>query len=309
MFAELTELVQYPQDQDLSHCIASLRWQTTRGVLVELGEYDHFLNDACVDIRRIFTDGGCLDNGMVIAIGGVGVFFSPDSDLNYSARQCSYEGLPSNQRGELEAILIALHIAINQGWDRVCLYSDSEYAINCVTKWHTKWLRMNWLDAGKKRVAHADLIRSIINLKSRIKVRFAHVRSHQEEPADHLSIDHLTWLGNKNADILATDGMSKQIDEDTMPIVLDDKVCVSWKEDLDPDNVNPALSLITRGIMNSPASEDDAKVTISSISDGIRMKRTLACQSLEMILKPIFEIFKINLVISYKRPHYFRSTY
>ncbi|PWW76737.1 ribonuclease H-like protein, partial [Tuber magnatum] len=86
-------------------------------------------------ILRIYTDGSALHNGKPSAIAGVGVWFGDKDSRNIS------EPLPgprqTNARAELTAILRAINVAPMHR--EVAIYTDSEYAINCVTVWHINW--------------------------------------------------------------------------------------------------------------------------------------------------------------------------
>ena len=66
----------------------------------------------------------------------------------------------TNQRAELAAIKKAYEIieSLNDG-DYYEIYSDSAYAINCLTKWHQSW--------EKSAVANRDLVKAILDLRER----------------------------------------------------------------------------------------------------------------------------------------------
>lgn len=109
---------------------------------------------------KIYTDGSSLGNGQVGAVGGVGVYFGPNDNRNLS------EGLvgtrQTNQRAELTAIQRALELAPRDR--KVIIYSDSNYAINCVTVWFQKWRNNNWVNSAGKAVENKDLVSKIIDM-------------------------------------------------------------------------------------------------------------------------------------------------
>lgn len=109
---------------------------------------------------KIYTDGSSLGNGQVGAVGGVGVYFGPGDGRNLS------EGLTgsrqTNQRAELTAIQRALELA--PGDRKIVIYSDSNYAINCVTIWFQKWRTNNWQNSSGKAVENKDLVVKIIEM-------------------------------------------------------------------------------------------------------------------------------------------------
>jgi|ETNmetMinimDraft_18_1059904.scaffolds.fasta_scaffold04298_2 ribonuclease HI len=158
----------------------------------------------------IFTDGGCINNGKKNARGGVGVYFFKSKTKNYSAPQKPYvdttngkKGKPSNQRGELEAIAYAIK---NSTSNNIVIYTDSNYSINCITKWIKNWKKKGWKNSKGQPVAHSDLIQEIDEYRNIKTIQFKHINSHQPEPVNTGSWEHTIWKGNKIADQLATEG-------------------------------------------------------------------------------------------------------
>lgn len=61
----------------------------------------------------------------------------------------------------------------------IVLYTDSEYCINCLTKWMTGWVSRGWKTSMGGDVLHRDLIESTSKRLSKFKsYRFVHVRAH-----------------------------------------------------------------------------------------------------------------------------------
>jgi len=84
----------------------------------------------------------------------------------------------TNQIGELCAVLEALRA--HPGSEDLVIETDSQYAINCSTKWVQGWKRNGWKNSQKKPVKNADLIRAIDNeIAHRAgSVRFVWVKGH-----------------------------------------------------------------------------------------------------------------------------------
>ncbi|KAJ5693259.1 hypothetical protein N7462_002682 [Penicillium macrosclerotiorum] len=152
---------------------------------------------------RIYTDGSSLRNGTKLASAGVGVFFGPgDSSRNVSeplkgSRQ-------TNQRAELTAILRAIDIAPRHR--DVTIFTDSRYAIDCVTVWFINWRRNDWMTKDKKPVENRDLVESIlvkIEERNELKVKtlFEWIKGHNRDP------------GNEAADRLAVNGAQQGVKE------------------------------------------------------------------------------------------------
>ena len=161
-------------------------------------------------ITRIFTDGGCINNGKKNARGGYGVYIGPDHNLNISKPLT--DDKPTNNKGELSGILEGLMLVLEYSGvfkDKVIIYTDSEYSYNVVTKWVTGWQRKGWKTANGKPVKNKGLIQDIMSVLGEIKkdVSFEHVRSHQKEPRDKTSLEYILWRGNDMADRLATAGI------------------------------------------------------------------------------------------------------
>ncbi|KKK12449.1 RNase H domain protein [Aspergillus ochraceoroseus] len=151
---------------------------------------------------RIYTDGSSLKNGKAHASAGVGVYFGPGDSRNVSeplkgSRQ-------TNQRAELTAILRALDIAPRHR--DVTIFTDSQYAINCVTVWFVKWRRNSWMTADNKPVENKDLVESILSKieernELQVKTLFEWVKGHSSDP------------GNEAADRLAVNGAQRGVSE------------------------------------------------------------------------------------------------
>jgi hypothetical protein len=61
----------------------------------------------------------------------------------------------------------------------VVVYTDSEYAMNCLTKWLVGWASRNWKTTEGKDVLYQDLIKDTSSRLAKFKShRFVHVRAH-----------------------------------------------------------------------------------------------------------------------------------
>lgn len=162
-------------------------------------------------IVELFTDGAASRNGKAGAAGGIGVFFGDGSPLNIS------EPLPAaatatNNVAELTAAvrgldavrLLVLPRLGPHARASVVLYTDSMYAINCVTKWLPAWERNGWKTKTGAPVANRRLLERLARLRALLGAGFVHVRAHGREPNDRASREHFLWYGNMRADQLAT---------------------------------------------------------------------------------------------------------
>jgi ribonuclease HI len=149
----------------------------------------------------IYTDGACSKNGSMSAKAGIGVHFSKRNKIKFNDISVAFpdnQSVPTrnhkvtNQRAELQAIVEALCIT-KEYPHKIIIYTDSEYSINCVTKWFPTWVKKNKLE-DKKNI---DLIKPIYQYYHAKNIVFRHINSHTGLQDEHS-------LGNEEADRLAT---------------------------------------------------------------------------------------------------------
>lgn len=114
-------------------------------------------------VIKIYTDGGCRGNGTMRAVAGIGVYFGKDDKRNVSKK---IDGIGTNNRGELSAILEALRIVKNNT-EMVEIMTDSTYCINGINGDHKI----------KKNSDIFDLIFKVLN-ERKGKTRFIKVLAH-----------------------------------------------------------------------------------------------------------------------------------
>lgn len=127
----------------------------------------------------VFTDGACSQNGKKNASAGIGVYF-PNKEFANIAEEFTIQPV-TNQRAELYAIYTALKkITETTTFNKITIYSDSEYSIKSVTQWIKSWEKNNWKTAGNKPVKNQDIIRPLNDMlkEHKDKIIFKHVRSH-----------------------------------------------------------------------------------------------------------------------------------
>lgn len=139
------------------------------------------------NIVTIYCDGACKGNPGN-AGSGIAVYQNNIVTL--------YTGLfvefGTNNIAELNALKKALEIAEN--YNEVTIYSDSMYAIDCITKWAYTWKKSNWTKKGGE-IKNLELIKELHNLYDNIKnkVIIKHVKGHSgiegNELADRMAIN------------------------------------------------------------------------------------------------------------------------
>lgn len=109
---------------------------------------------------------------------------------------------PTNQRAEITAIILALEQALEEyanldgnPWLDVKIYSDSKYAIGCMTDWVYKWRANGWRNAAGNEVANRDLIEEASDLDDRLKeegdVKYIWIPREDNDEADRICNDAL----------------------------------------------------------------------------------------------------------------------
>lgn len=157
---------------------------------------------------QVYTDGSLKRIGQSMTFGGWSFIVSRDTDEVYSAAGSTYN--TTNQRMELQAIAAALEYVstIRRPSERIVIYSDSAYAVNCyLNDWYIGWLNNGWMNSKNEPVANQDLWAKIIPYFDNFWYDFRKVKGHQgnywnervdmlaQEAADGLK---KTWRGEKN---------------------------------------------------------------------------------------------------------------
>jgi ribonuclease HI len=169
-----------------------------------------------MDEFYLFTDGSSKKKGDKITHSGVGMYLGPEC---YNIKQI-YKDKTNNQC-ELMAIYMAYSIILKNIKQlikynkKINIITDSEYSINCVTKWIKKWEKTKWITSNGTEVKNKELIISINDAMEKInklneqlpdshkiKIKFLHVNSHTV-PNESDKHKYFLWTGNLIADGLA----------------------------------------------------------------------------------------------------------
>lgn len=111
---------------------------------------------------EIYTDGSLKRSGKLTFGGWAFIAIRGGEEIYYAN---AGENNTTNQRMELTAIKNALEYAssVRRGSERVIIYSDSAYAINCyLQEWYVKWQSNGWVNYKGEDVANKDLWFEII---------------------------------------------------------------------------------------------------------------------------------------------------
>ena len=128
---------------------------------------------------EIYTDGSTKRQGPVMTFGGWSFIALRGGERIYEASGSEYG--TTNQRMELLAIRNALQFAAvnRKPGEKVIIYSDSAYAINCCHQnWYRKWQYNGWTNSKGEDVANQDLWIQIIPFFDNVWFNFSKVTGH-----------------------------------------------------------------------------------------------------------------------------------
>ena len=150
------------------------------------------------DPVSIFCDGGCYPNPGPSGT-GMAVYF----DGEIRERFCGHHEMEgSNNRAELFGLLEALKYSeplLNEGFlspkKKAVIYCDSQYAINCVTKWARSWRKNGWVTKKGQPVLNKELIQAASERFETLKTvtEIQKVKGHSGIPGNELA-DQLAEL-------------------------------------------------------------------------------------------------------------------
>jgi ribonuclease HI len=150
----------------------------------------------------VYTDGACSNNGKTNARAGIGIFFGIDDPRNISQK---VEGKQTNNIAELTAILKVYPIIESDinNCKNVIIFTDSEYAIKCVTTYGEKCCNKGWL----QDIPNKELVRKTYETyKNHPNIQIQYVKAHTNNQDLHS-------IGNFYADKLANEAIEKDLDE------------------------------------------------------------------------------------------------
>ena len=157
-------------------------------------------------LTHLFTDGACTRNGKQGAKAAWAFLCVNDATraIEYQESGRIPESEPqTNQRAELQALLNALMYAKTIS-GKICIWSDSQYAINCASVWGPSWRQRGWIKQGGE-IQHLDLIKPLVENSSMMGfiVEYKWVKAHKGGDALH----QFPWMFNHAVDTLATDAL------------------------------------------------------------------------------------------------------
>lgn len=135
--------------------------------------------------KIVYVDGACsLKNNSA----GVGVY---SDDLNFNESVCidSLFDKKTNSLAELYAIKHALDMIDNTNCcdNKICIKSDSIYAVKSLSIWIHTWIKDDWMTSTKKKVCHKELIEQIYNRIANKDISIQWISRIDNDKADKLA--------------------------------------------------------------------------------------------------------------------------
>lgn len=138
-------------------------------------------------VGSMFCDGSCRGNGQRGAFGGWawGFWDGPilGSPRTSGSAPLPHSPTPTNQRAELTALLEALKWLSANGIPSTTIFTDSNYAIQCTSKWGPGWKKAGWKRSSGEPLQNLDLVKPLVEIwKPQWKLQ--HVYGHQKGSSD-----------------------------------------------------------------------------------------------------------------------------
>ncbi|KAL7305197.1 hypothetical protein TKK_0002586 [Trichogramma kaykai] len=148
---------------------------------------DGFLEDENGYIE-VYTDGACKFNGRGNAKAGFGVWFGDNHPLNVVQ---ALDGKATNNRAEIKAVTMAAEQAEKAGIKKLRVNTDSQFLIDCITKWMPNWKKNGWVTSKNETPKNKTELIEMDEACAKLDVKFNHVRGHcgihGNEMADRLA--------------------------------------------------------------------------------------------------------------------------
>lgn len=158
---------------------------------------------------EIYTDGATSMNGQEGAKGGWAFsIYEPKEEGNeWIMSGFGAEYKTTNNKMELTAIiegLAAIQYLVNEE-SQITIYSDSAYAVNCVSQcWYEKWQSNGWRNSKNEPVKNRELWEQLIPYFEDNRYYFKKVKGHsgveENEYVDKLAKDAIKKMDTREED-------------------------------------------------------------------------------------------------------------
>ena len=101
----------------------------------------------------------------------------------------------TNNAAEIQAVTEAIKIAKNNDMKAILIHTDSNFLIDCVTKWMKNWKKNGWKTAKNEPVKNREELEALdraSQMAPPLKIKYKHVKGHSgisgNEEADQLAV-------------------------------------------------------------------------------------------------------------------------
>ena len=131
-------------------------------------------------VLEVYTDGSLKRKELTLRYGGWAYIVVENATTLVHADHGGAKDT-TNQKMELTAVAEALDYVskIRKPNERIIVYSDSAYVINCYAQeWYINWINNGWLNSEKKPVANRELWERIVPYFDNFWYDFRKVEAH-----------------------------------------------------------------------------------------------------------------------------------
>lgn len=150
------------------------------------------------DTIVIYCDGACINNPGE-AGSGLSIYSNNNKPILLYG---DYSKFGTNNTAELNAFYKALSVAIESKASKITIFSDSQYSIDCITKWAYSWKSKSWTKKGGE-IKNLEIIKLAHELYDKHKdiITVNHVKAHNgiegNELADRMGMVAISSKSNK----------------------------------------------------------------------------------------------------------------
>ena len=256
-------------------------------------------------IQSIYTDGACTGNP---GPGGWGVVVYFDDGSIHELGDASTQ--TTNNRMEMQAAIAALKFLESSRQSKpITLYTDSEYLINCVTKWVKGWKRKGWKKSDGKPVLNQDLLQILDNLNNQ-QIKWQHVRGHAgnigNERCDQIARTFATGkipslkqmldinISDVNLEQKASVGVSSTSNSHIQPTIINKKIHNSTLES-DTNNTNTMESSSASATLQNEDLPRETRVSqLRSLVETLRIADEIAAKGYLITSSELADLMNVH---------------
>jgi len=134
----------------------------------------------------VYIHGTCFFKGKDGQVAGIGVYWG-DSDSKNVSERLNLEGKLTNHRADIQAACKAIEQAKEADIKKISIHSDSQFLINCTTKWMEGWKKKDWVTSAGKEVANKEDIVMLDKLMDGIKIDWVDMTDNKEAAENEAS--------------------------------------------------------------------------------------------------------------------------